>query len=77
MKIALLVIVILCATSCVNGPVTADIPQDSVNRILDDIRYIKDSRTGICFAAVSNANAYRYVVSIATVPCDKAREIVK
>lgn len=54
------------AVACTNTS-----PAPPAVRLVPDIRYIKDERTGICFAAVQSRTYYGYnVVSLATVPCE-------
>jgi hypothetical protein len=41
-----------------------------------DIRYIKDSRTGLCFATLASYSYGAYhIVSIASVPCEAAEKV--
>ncbi len=42
------------------------------NQAASSIRYIKDPKTGLCFAAIAQDTYNGYpVVSIATVPCER------
>lgn len=41
----------------------------------NEIHYIKDTRTNICFASVHEYGIHEY--SLATVPCDKVKNFVK
>ena len=68
--LTLLTITTLLLTSC----------QDNINsdstEILDSIQYVKDTRTGLCFATVSSMTHSLYVVtSITCVPCDSLKRV--
>ena len=43
----------------------------------DNIRYVKDNRTGLCFAAYNSATDEGYVVtSLSNVPCETVASLV-
>ena len=47
-----------------------------VSGIERNLRYFKDPKTGLCFAALNSASAQMYeVTSIACVPCDSLDSI--
>jgi hypothetical protein len=44
--------------------------KDSTNELLENIRYAKDYRTGLCFAFLESANgSLSMTVSLTCVPC--------
>jgi len=43
----------------------------------DNIRYVKDNRTGLCFAAYNSATDEGYMVtSLSTVPCESVTSLL-
>lgn len=50
--------------------------QTDTSEISDNLSYFKDSRTGLCFAAInSNTKDGWEVISITCVPCDSVPEL--
>lgn len=46
--------------------------KDAQREVINSIRYVKDLKTGLCFATVeSNNGNFGGIVSIATVPCER------
>lgn len=62
-------------TGCSQNPSKLD--KSSAQAIADKLRYIKDRRTGLCFAAVASrqtGSAQQNGMTITWVPCDKSVE---
>ena len=49
----------------------------NVNKIGDNLRYFKDSRTGLCFAAIGSVSASSgsSYTSITCVPCEALKNV--
>lgn len=68
-KIILLTLMIIGILSCqMNSPTNVE--------KLNGLTYFKDSKTGLCFAAI-NSTSYSgyYVTSITCVPCDSLKNV--
>lgn len=71
MKITSAIVVVLLLAGCSrpNPP-----SQEDLNEAVSAIRYVKDSRTGICFAMLRGQTHSGYqVFSIATVPTEACK----
>jgi hypothetical protein len=45
-------------------------------KLLNDLNYFKDKKTGLCFAYISTRTyADKYVVSITNIPCETLKEL--
>lgn len=51
----------------------------NIDKIEDNITYFKDSRTGLCFAAINSLSlkSLNEFVSITCVPCDSVKHLIK
>lgn len=46
------------------------------NDVISGIKYIKDDRTGLCFAILTSVSANTYIIiSITCVPCDSLKKL--
>jgi hypothetical protein len=67
--LGIIVALFLLLTACQNTH-----PSGPINQT--DIRYIKDPRTGLCFATLaSDSYGFYTVVSITLVPCQDAEKV--
>lgn len=47
-----------------------------VRVIKDKLTYIKDDKTGLCFAVLNNTDGFRNTFAITCVPCDSLKRVV-
>lgn len=68
MKVSILFMLLILGGCTMVAPSTKDAQREVIN----SIRYVKDLKTGLCFATVeSNNGNFGGIVSIATVPCER------
>ncbi len=72
MRTLLILIACLLLASCQTDNTKPS--EAGLNDVVEKIRYVKDSRTGLCFAVVMGFNGHlSSIPSIATVPCEVMR----
>ena len=69
MKYLLIIIFAIAITGC-QRQTDWEKGNQSAKETVSDVIYIKDTRTGLCFALLDNASSYGHK-GLATVPCDK------
>lgn len=53
-----------------NEPQTHQISTDKVNPLLNQMRYVRDNRTNLCYAVIVSSSYGSYgIVNMACVPC--------
>lgn len=65
----LIVLLLLFNASCVR----------SEENLIEDIKYFKDDKSGLCFAKVENGiyHASNYSISITCVPCNNVQHLIE
>lgn len=72
-KITILFMLIILFTSCANTHTV-----NNVEHNINDINYIKDSRSNLCFARLGSISSYNYIIiSISEVPCEKVEHLLQ
>ena len=77
-------IIVICITGFLfvltgcDQPASKPSEKSDLALVASNLSYIKDPRTGLCFAVSLSRTAYQYTTaSITAVPCDKAQDQLK
>jgi hypothetical protein len=67
----IMILLALLAVSCTQQISISDLDTNKIH-------YVKDTRTGLCFAYTESASAYNYrIISITCVPCEAVEGLLK
>ena len=72
-------VIIACALTTLLASCTLPVSLDSYENvdIAENISYVKDKRTGLCFATIASTSmGFFSIISITEVPCDKVEALL-